>query len=163
MFTGHEQRVHPGYDLVRTEQYSHRFDSDEDRLTAARKILQDLDMEGAFSVRGDLEKGKLTIIRDHPIRSYQITYEAGPATIDIERQKFGMSFFLEMLHRRRGFQQSFITNDLWAIVVDGVILTILVWAFTGVWMWWSIVRTRKPGAWCLGIGLVLFLVFLFIL
>ncbi len=163
LFTGHEKRVHPGYELISEQKYTHRFEADTDKWTAARLILRDLDLEGAFSVRGTVEMGTLTIIRDHPIRPYQIIYDAGEASVRIEQQKFGMTFFLEMLHRRRGFQQPYVINDLWAVVVDMVIISILLWAFTGVWMWWSIARARKTGTWCLGIGIALFLCFLFIL
>ncbi len=163
LFTGHEQRVHPGFTLLEEQNYPRQFASDADHWAVAGEILGDLDMEGAYSVRGNLDEGRLVITRDKPIRPYQITYTINEGSLLIERQNFGMSFFLEMLHRRRGFQQSFFANDLWAVVVDGVILAILLWAATGLWMWWSMIRTRKPGAWCLVAGAALFTLFLLML
>jgi hypothetical protein len=81
----------------------------------------------------------------------------------VERQRFGAAYVLEMLHRRRGFQQPFWANDLWGLIVDGVILSILLWAATGLWMWWEMVRTRRLGALFLGAGVAFFLLFLLLL
>ncbi len=163
LFTGNERRVHPGYELISEQKYPQLLDADGDRHSAALQILRDLDMEGAYSVRGTLQEGHLTIIRDQPVRPFRVTYLGDTGTLRIERQNFGLTYFLEMLHRRRGYQQDYMGNDLWALVVDGVILTILIWAITGIWMWWSMLRTRKPGAWCLVAGVTLFLVFLLIM
>jgi hypothetical protein len=160
LFTGEPRRVDPGYEMLREEAYAPPFARDEDRQVAARRLLQDLDLEGAFTVRGSLEQGVLTILRNRPIRSYRITYETNTGTLRVERQRFGMAYFLEMLHRRRGYQQPFLGNDLWAFVVDAVILAMLTWAATGLWMWWELARTRRLGALCLGAGIACFLLFL---
>jgi hypothetical protein len=163
LFTGEHQRVDPGYETIREEAYRPAFAGDTDRQVAARRILEDLDLVGAFSVRGSLDQGTLTIQRDRPIGSYRITYEANPGTVRVERQRFGAAYVLEMLHRRRGFQQPFWANDLWGLIVDGVILSILLWAATGLWMWWEMVRTRRLGALFLGAGVAFFLLFLLLL
>lgn len=159
LFTGAHQRINPPYEVIKKEAYTPSFKNDADPQTAARMILHDLDLEGAFSARGNSE-GVLTIQRDRPIGSYRITYEANPGTLRVERQRFGLSYFLEMMHRRRGYQQPFWANNLWAVIVDGVIVSILLWAATGLWMWWELLRTRRLGALCLGAGVALFLFFL---
>ena len=160
LFTGEHRRVDPGYEVIREEAYAPSFANDEDRQVVARRILQDLDLEGAFTVRGRLDQQTLTILRDRPIGSYRITYETNTGRLRVERQQFGMAYFLEMLHRRRGYQHAFWANDLWALMVDGFILSILGWAATGLWMWWEMARTRRLGALCLGAGLAFFLLFL---
>jgi hypothetical protein len=160
LFTGEPDRVDPGFDTLSEETYTPTFPSDVDRQDAALQILRDLDLEGAFGVQGNLEEGRMTITRFRPIGSYRITYESNPGMLRVERQRFAMAYYLEMLHRRRGFQQPYVTNDLWAIFVDVVILAIILWAFTGVWMWWEMSKTRRLGAICLSAGVALFLVFL---
>jgi len=40
-------------------------------------------------------------------------------------------------------------NDIWAVSVDIFIVAMLVWAGTGLWMWWEMSVTRKVGALCL--------------
>lgn len=163
LFTGEHRRVDPGYELVREEAYSPSFAPGEAAQVAARKILQDLDLDGAFFVRGNLEAGTLTVFRERPVGSYRITYEAGPGRLRVERQRFEAAYFLEMLHRRRGYGQPFLRNDLWAFVVDAVIVSILLWVLTGLWMWWEMARTRWLGALVLGAGVALFVLFLLVL
>lgn len=159
-FTGNHNRIEPEYKLVREGAYSRSFGDDEDRQVASRQILGDLKLEGAFNVRGSVDEGRLEIRRDKPIGSYRITWEANPGTVRVEKQAFGMAFFLEMLHRRRGFNQPFQANDAWAVIVDLVILAILAWAFTGLWMWWRMRSTHRLGSLCALLGSALFALFL---
>lgn len=163
LFTGHEQRVDPPFDVISEQPYQATFEAGVGREEAARSILEDLDMEGAHGVQGRLEDGVLTIIRHRPIRTERVTYDAVEGTLRIERRQFAMVYFLEMLHRRRGFDQPFLANDTWAVIVDGVIVAILLWAATGLWMWWEMLRTRRLGAWCLVAGAALFAWFLLML
>ncbi|MEZ4699144.1 MAG: PepSY-associated TM helix domain-containing protein [Rhodothermales bacterium] len=160
LFTGEERRVDPGYELVSEQRYERAPAEGEDRHAVAERILADLDLEGAFSVRGDLETGPLTIVRDRPIGARRITYDPAAATVRIERQRFGLAFVLEMLHRRRGFQHPFFAHDAWAFIVDSVIVAILLWAATGLWMWWEMLKTRRLGALFLAAGVALFALFL---
>ncbi len=159
LFTGEDQRVDPGYDLVKEEAFT-LVAGNEDREAAAQIILQHLNLEGAHFVQGNLDEGNIRVFRTRPVGAYRITYETDPGTLRVEQQQFEGTFFLEMLHRRRGYDQNFLANDFWAFIVDGVILAILLWGATGLWMWWEMVRTRRPGALFLAAGVVLFALFL---
>lgn len=163
LLTGHEQRVDPPFDVVSEQPYRPTLEAGIDGREAARRILEDLEKEGAFDVQGSLEDGALTIVRHRPIRTERLTYEPMAGTLRIERRQFQTVYFLEMLHRRRGFDQPFLANDTWAVIVDGVIVAILLWAATGLWMWWEMLRTRRLGAWCLLAGTTLFVWFLWFL
>jgi hypothetical protein len=68
-----------------------------------------------------------------------------------------------MLHRRRGFSEDYLANDLWAFIVDSVIVAIVLWAVTGLWMWLEMSRTRKLGSICLMGGSALFSFLLLVL
>jgi hypothetical protein len=125
--------------------------------------LSDLGISGSHSVRGDVHSGALTINRNRPIGSYRVTFDAKERDLKVERQKWGLAFFLEMLHRRRGFGEDYLANDLWALTVDLVVGAILLWGATGLWMWFELPRTRKWGSVCLVAGSSLFAVLLFIL
>jgi hypothetical protein len=70
----------------------------------------------------------------NPDISNRITYQKDPGILRVERQKFSMTFVLEMLHRQRGYNEPFPANDAWALAVDGVIVINLIWAATGLWM-----------------------------
>ncbi len=163
LFTGHHQRSDPPFELISETTYDVPSEADDTPERLGRRILRDNGLDGAFSVQGSLESGALTIFRDRPIRSYRLTYDVASESLTIERQSFDLVFALEMLHRRKGFQHPYLANDLWAVVVDVVIVAILLWAVTGLWMWWQMSRTRKLGAACMAAGLALFALFLFML
>jgi hypothetical protein len=153
---GQKQRINPEFKVVREEPYQASFKTGDDREAVALQILKDLDLEGAHSVRGNLEQGKLEINRNRAIGSYRITWEAGSDTVKVEQQEFGLAFFLEILHRRSKFNQPYWMNDAWAVIVDLFIVAVLGWAFTGLWMWWGMKSTRKLGGVVMAGGILLF-------
>ena len=67
---------------------------------------------------------------------------------------------LERMHRRRGYAQPFAQDSIWGVIVDAFVVVSLLWAFTGVWLWWELKVTRRFGALCLALGMALFAVFL---
>ncbi|HEX7071261.1 MAG TPA: PepSY-associated TM helix domain-containing protein [Rhodothermales bacterium] len=160
LFTGSYEREDPVYEEVSRQEYVPPVAIGDDPRKAARAILRDLEMDGAHGVRGGTEGQPLTIIRDGPFGARRLTYDPAAGSLLIERQRPGINWILEMLHRRRGFQQAYLANDVWAFIVDGVIVAILLWAATGLWLWWEMAKTRRLGAWCLGLGIALFVTFL---
>jgi hypothetical protein len=105
----------------------------------------------------------LTILRDRPMGAYRVTWDAKTKQLRVERQRFGLAFFLEMLHRRSGFRHNYLANTLWCLSVDAVIVAIVLWAATGIWMWAGLPRTRMLGGLCLVGGSSLFCFLLFVL
>jgi hypothetical protein len=159
-FHGTKTRAQPDYKVVKEVNLPTALMNNNAEAFAAN-ILKQLDLEGAHRVRGSLTEGSLVIQRDRPIGSYRITWEAAGDKVTVEKQEFGLAFFLEMLHRRRGFNQPFWANDAWAVIVDFVILAILTWAFTGIWMWWRMKSTHKLGTLCMILGSAAFAFFIF--
>ncbi|MCZ6635698.1 MAG: hypothetical protein O7G87_20055, partial [bacterium] len=66
----------------------------------------------------------------------------------------------ERMHRRRGYQHKYALEDTWAFSVDLVILAMVFWVGSGLWLWWELKVTRLWGTVCLGIGIGLFALFL---
>lgn len=164
MFTGEDHRVDPGYTTVSDGPYTRTFEADLDQDVIATAILADLDLDGAHQVRGNLaRRGTLTILRDRPIGSLRITFDQNAQTVRVEKQNYATVYTLEMLHRRRGYAQPYWLNDAWAVIVDAFIVAVVLWALTGLWMWWEMVKTRQLGACCLGLGVAMFAVFLLVL
>jgi hypothetical protein len=162
LFTGHERRVAPEYDVVRDGTYELDEAANESPELVAKRILSHLGLTGAHTVRRD-SSGTLTIQRDRPMGAYRVTWDAKTNRLRVERQRFGTAFFLEMLHRRSGFRQDYLANTLWALSVDAVIAAIVLWAATGIWMWAGMPTTRMLGSLCLVGGSALFCFLLFIL
>ena len=79
----------------------------------------------------------------------------------IERQKVTPSALLVGLHLKHGVRHPGIAANLWGITLDLVILGMLFWVLSGIWMWLEIKPTRLWGAVSGLAGIGLFLLFLF--
>jgi hypothetical protein len=157
LLTGHKERIEPAFEAVETRNdYRPEIGQDASLEDVALSILQDVGLEGAFSVRGNLESGRLTVLRNRPVGSQRIVYDPSADTLRIEKQQFGWAYFLEMLHRRRGYADNYLANTIWAVLVDIVVVAIVLWAVTGLWMWLEMSRTRWLGCAFLASGLIIF-------
>ena len=155
-WTGHEHRVEPDFDTVREITPYVPPTTAGSPGDIAGHIVRDVGLDGAYSVRGSLESGSLSILRNRPLGSYRLTYDTAAGSLRVEKQQFGLAYFLEMLHRRRGYAEDYVANDLWALIVDSVLVAIALWGLTGVWLWLGMSRTRKAGSLCAASGFVLF-------
>jgi hypothetical protein len=162
LFTGNERRVPPDYEIVSEETYQLPAISGHSSRDIAEQILSDIGALGAYSVQGTVESGKLVIDRHRTQGALRITFDVDKSKLTVEKQRFGLAYFLEMLHRRHGFSGQFVVNKLWAVSVDVVIVAIGAWSITGLWMWLCLSRARRAGAAFLlfGSGLFAFLLFM---
>jgi hypothetical protein len=124
------------------------------------QILRDLGLEGAFNVGRPAADGTLVINRQDLVRPRRITYKPASNSVLVESAEVTAPQVLERMHRRRGYTQPFTKDRIWGALVDAFVVLSLVWAFTGVWLWWELKVTRRFGALCLVGGLALFVLFL---
>lgn len=127
----------------------------------AQQILDQLHLRGNFLANLSKDGRKLTINRTDPVRPWRITYLPAQNHLTVERQEFRPEPFLESLHRRRGYQSPFLTDRLWGATVDLAILGMLLWVLSGLWMWWELKITRRPGAVFALAGILVFCFYLF--
>ena len=71
--------------------------------------------------------------------------------------------FLERFHRRRGYATGYALDTAWAVTVDLVIVTMVFWVLSGLWMWWEMKVTRPLGLMALLGGASLFTLYLLLL
>jgi hypothetical protein len=147
------------YRKVREQNYTCTFPEGAGSRAVAQQILSDLDLDGTYSVRGRLDRGRITIHRQDPVVPRRITYTAKDSRLVIEEQVLRLPSFLEGLHRRRGYGRGPVLEDVWAFSVDLVILAMVFWALSGIWMWWEVRSTRRWGALCTSVGVLLFAFF----
>lgn len=140
--------------------YPGSFSADATPKQAAAQILRTLNREGTFSVQGRLDGERLTIVRQDPITPRRIIYTPKDSKLVIEKQVFRTPAFLERMHRRSGFRHDYVVDDLWAWSVDLVIVAMLFWGLSGLWLWWELRATRGWGVICLITGFGLFATFL---
>jgi len=127
----------------------------------ASQVLTALDLQGANRARPSADSAQLVIERDAAMGRKRITVFRDEPRIVVERERFRGSVFLERLHRRRGYDSSYTREDAWGLSVDLVIVAMLFWVASGLWMWWELKATRRLGAAFALAGVALFSLFLF--
>lgn len=125
----------------------------------AQQILSDLDLDGAFGVQGPAPDGRLTINRQGMLSPRRIIFTPQSRRIVVERMELETSGFLNRFHRRRGYQQPYAADLAMAMSVDAVIVAMVFWALSGLWMWWEMRATRWWGLACAVTGAGIFVLF----
>jgi hypothetical protein len=133
---------------------------DATRRAIAAQILRDLELEGDFDVSRNRRNGRLTIRRQAALTPRRVVFDPASGELSVERQERRLLALMQRLHHRRGFGAGTTLDNLWATAVDLVILSMLVWAASGLWMWWQMRIVRRWGAVSLAAGVVLFGFFL---
>jgi len=139
--------------------YSRSFQTNMTREAIAQTILNDLSMDGAYSVSGGRNGGPIVIQRQHAMPQRRLTFDASKSRITIEREEFRTPTVLERLHRRRGYNQPYALEDTWGFTVDVAVVTMVFWSLSGIWLAWELKTTRAWGALSFVVGLGLFVVF----
>lgn len=160
LFRGHEPAP-PNWTLEREMTYSGEFAAGAKPREMALQLLATLDLDGAH--QASFRDGKLTVNRLDPVNPRRITFATADRKVVVEKQVFETPVFLERMHRRRGYQREYLLESLWAISVDLTIAGIIVWALSGLWLWWEMKVTRKLGTLALLAGIALFVLFLAVL
>ena len=143
--------------------YTDAFGESVTSQDAARQILIDLDMDGPHFVRGSLDAGQITVMRQKGFGVTRLTYSAGEGKVVMEEQAANAANVMTRMHIRHGFQQDYWSEKLWGLGVEVTALSMLFWILSGVWLWWTIKPTRfLGGLFALG-GMGLFSVLLFTL
>jgi hypothetical protein len=129
----------------RQQAYSTALDSRTPPRDIGSQILDDLHLQGAFSVQGPRPDGTLVINRQDLIAPRRITYDPAGRTILVERVVPTSSQLLNRFHHRRGYQQPYAADRAMAVSVDLVVVAMVFWALSGLWMWWEMRATRLWG------------------
>jgi hypothetical protein len=126
----------------------------------ARQILRSLRLEGAYDVRESRDGKVLIIDRRDLVSPKRISLSLADGRLTVEHQVFRMPHFLERMHRRSGYDSGYALDGTWAFSVDLVIIAMIFWGLSGLWLWWELRVTRRLGLLCAGLGIGLFGLFL---
>lgn len=140
--------------------YTGQLPEGADAKAVAPLILKDLGLDGAHWVDAPREGSRITINRMRLISPRRITFTPADRKVVIERQAFQLPSFLRQTHVRRGYEQPYLADTVWAVGVDVTIVAMLTWAMTGLWMWYKMKTTRRWGLILVVAGCTLFAVFL---
>jgi hypothetical protein len=142
---GHEAAP-PPFEKIDEREYDVVFSDDVDARMIGAKVLEDVGLAGSFNVQGDARQPRLVIMRNTASAVYRVTYLRPQKKVQIERQQFNMPMFLNRAHFRHGYTQPFAASMTWAVIVDLVIVALVFWVLSGLWMWWEIKPARAWGA-----------------
>ncbi len=142
---GHAQGQ-PEFKKVSERDYDVIFSDDADARMIGAKVLEDLGMPGAFGVQGNASQPRLVIMRNGAFAIDRVTYLRPQKKLLIERQALDAPGFLNRSHFRHGYNQPFAASMTWAVIVDLVIVSLVFWVLSGLWMWWEVKPARALGA-----------------
>ena len=146
----------PAWEMLFEREYHHPINDQQDLREVAGEILKDIGMEGAFWTQRP-KPGELRIDRFDFWGSTRLTYLIKDQKLRAERQQASWNQTLLRMHFRGGFLQTTFLSDLWAVMVDVVCISILLWIVSGLFLWWRLVQTRVWGAVAVGAGILSFL------
>ena len=155
-------RYGPGpvpFEHERTFTYDGVLPENAELRTISRQILTSLDLDGAHGVTRRKD-GAIVITRNDLITPRRLTYTPADRTLLVERMTHRPNAFLERFHRRRGYATGYGLDTAWAVSVDLVIVAMVFWVLSGLWMWWEMKVTRGFGWWAALAGLGSFALFL---
>jgi hypothetical protein len=138
--------------------YNGTFAPDAPPRAMAEQLLRDLHMDGRHWARKEADR--LLVGREYPLGATRIVYTPADNRLVFEKEVFRTPAFLERMHRRRGFEQTFLTDDLWGFTVDLAIVSMVFWVASGLWMWLDLRPTRRWGLVSIVGGFALFALFL---
>ena len=142
--------------------YDGVFPEGADQKAISRQLLQSVGFDGAHSV-SQRKDGTIVVNRNDLVRPRRLTYSPTDRSLVIERQQTRPNAFLERFHRRRGYATGYGLDTVWAVSVDLFIIGMVFWALSGLWMFWEMKVTRRPGLAALGVGAVVFAFYLAVL
>jgi hypothetical protein len=124
---------------------AHGVNNEPDLRAAAREILKDCNLDGAFWVERpnpDTVHIERFTFRD----SISLTYSIEDQKLKAERQTMRWPQVITRMHFRGGYIQPTFWNRFWGVLVDLACIGIIIWVVSGLIMWWRLRGLRAWGA-----------------
>ena len=149
-------RTGPRWEPVREIEFPLGDEFPEDPNQRARAILKHLDLEGAFRLE-DPAGNPMMIYRSCVTGMYRIAWHRQPSRLVVQRYGAGSLYqVVNNLHFQRGYDQEGVAYRTWAVIVDVVTFSTILWIVSGVYLWARRPRKRRLGGACLAAGALLF-------
>ena len=144
------------FENVEERDYKAVFSADADARMIGAQVLEDIGLAGTFNTQGGPQQPKLIINRNGAFAIHRITYFRNEGRLLVEKQKLNTPTLLNRTHFRHGYEQPCVSSKTWAVIVVFVVVALLFWVLSGLWMWWEIKPARLWGGVFALIGLGVF-------
>jgi len=109
------------------------------------RIVRDFHMEDSSYGVYRQSPAQLNIYVHTFWKSTQFKYFIDERRLVAEDRRFRWDHFLTGMHARGGFVDPRLFPLAWAVVIDLVCLSFLIWVVSGLYMWWTLPGLRKWG------------------
>lgn len=129
-----------------------RVEIESNAMTEAKelvpKLIDDLELppgELANNRRGSSLTFSAEVDGKPTIISYHLGSGGVAALREDAKPDMEVKSFLQRMHLSRTYSPHFNTRTFWAIIVDGMVISMVFRGLSGLIMWWQLKRTRLPG------------------
>ena len=122
------------------------------------QLLADNGLRGAFGAQQ--RDNALHITLQNFLQPTRLTYNLNTNKLRAEKKKFAWVEVLQRLHFRAGYNGSSLLANVWPVIVDLFCITMLIWILTGLYLWWKIRDSRRPGWLTIAAGMLMFVLLL---
>jgi hypothetical protein len=149
-------KIAPEWQMMREEQFAADASFPQNPAEQVEALLARVELTGPHKLQGDGRANPMTIYRFCGTGHYRVTWHRLTGRLVVEKQHpFSFYSLVNTLHFQHGYTQPYLAHLAWAIVVDAVTLSTVIWVFSGIYLW-----ARRPrrllGAVCLAAGTLLF-------
>lgn len=154
----------PKWVNVRQATYTPDSSFPKDPEEQAVVLLRYIKLEGPHQIMGTPTGDQLTLWRSCAAGNYRVTWQRQNSRILVEQQQPASIYsFVNNLHFMRGYPHPYFATRGWALIVDAVTISTVLWVVTGIYLWVRKPRERRLGGICLSAGCVLFLLLVLLL
>lgn len=139
--------------------YSLDIPEDPDWRAIGARVLTDMGDEGLFHVNHQ-DSSNIQVTRFSFWSQSRYSLHPQEQKVVVQQQSQDLRTFIVRMHIRGGFGQEASMSDLWAVIVDIVNVGFVLWAASGIYMWWLLPATRKWGFLAIASGVLSFAWFL---
>ena len=125
-----------------------------------QRLLKANSLDGQFIVHWDDDQ-RLVVNQVRFLYNTAITFDPATRRVSASRGWANLRILLGRVHTRGGYDTNGSLQILWAVIVDVIQVTMMIWIASGLYMWWNLKRFRGWGMVALGSGFALFVAFLF--
>lgn len=147
----------PKWNQIRQIEFQPSTNTNAEPRLMAQELLSTLDLDGAFRIEAKAPKNELRVLRISGSGNYRVIWNRDTGQARVTKQQPGSPVrFIHFLHFRAGYGMNAPAFLTWAVIVDLVGASILLWVTSGIYLWARQPRLRRWGGVAFGSGLVLF-------